>query len=68
MLRYIFRFAEDVGKQMELAGIPKEEQKAAFFTHAASVNQFIADATGSSGCNVHIAGGAIFWFTIMTTM
>ena len=57
LFRYIFSFTEDAFKKIN-EGEETEEEVA--------VN--IMKATESEGCEAHTAGGALFWFTIMTTV
>ena len=64
LFRYIFRFTSDA-----FAKINEEEaRKIDGDLNQDEYKENIERATGSDGCQVHAAGGALFWFTIMTTM
>ena len=64
LLAYILNFYDDFESTIEEAGMKPED----VFFDFDLVDQFAGSATGSKGCKVHLAGGALFWFTIMTTM
>ncbi|CAB9527461.1 Potassium channel subfamily K member [Seminavis robusta] len=38
------------------------------YEDAAPFTEYVEKSTGGDACRVHVAGGAIFWFTIMTTI
>ncbi|CAB9522479.1 expressed unknown protein [Seminavis robusta] len=61
-------FINDLGRQFEyqaeLAGYRLEE----VYTNSTLFVEFINKASGGDRCKVHVAGGALFWFTVMTTI
>lgn len=63
-LAYINHFAHDMNVRIHDAGLVTEEVLADIDL----LLDFADQATGSKGCKVHTAGGALFWFTIMTTI
>ena len=63
-LSYIIYFMDDFQRLVMESGIPPEN----VVLDPAITANFSQLATGSKGCKVHLAGGALFWFTIMTTM
>ncbi|CAB9503397.1 Potassium channel subfamily K member [Seminavis robusta] len=63
-LAYIINFYDDFQKVVEQSDYSPEE---VLFDFGLLLN-FTKEATGSKDCKVHLAGGALFWFTIMTTI
>ncbi|CAB9530461.1 expressed unknown protein [Seminavis robusta] len=62
--RYLHRFGNDFVRLRNQTGITTQR----IFANKQVVLELVRQATGSRGCEVHIAGGALFWFTLMTTI
>lgn len=63
-LAYIINFLADFKTNIEETGLSEIE----VILGTDLLSQFVGNTTGSKECKVHVAGGALFWFTIMTTM
>ncbi|CAB9517688.1 expressed unknown protein [Seminavis robusta] len=62
--RYLHRFGNDFERRKNQTGIPSER----IFLFKDLMLDLVHQSSGSRGCEVHIAGGALFWFTIFTTI
>lgn len=60
--QYVTDFAIDLGNLLIASGVDPNNANDTEFRNA------LSQATGSQSCQPHYVGGALFWFTVMTTI